>query len=92
MTACSSGALLTRTSFVDKPRRVYVPVPPQFTAPTPAPTAPVPACTSPKTAKPVRCNRQLLDWIDEWALALGKANADKASIQSVSAQAVERTQ
>lgn len=60
----------------------YERVPPELTAPTPAPAAPVPLCLDPYQY-PVLCSGQLVIWHLGVLRALEQANADKAAIATL---------
>lgn len=86
-TACQQKQLAVRTEYVEVPHRQYVALPSKFTTVEPEPVAPSAECVV--DGKPVRCNRQLREMLDD-ALEWGRGLADQINdIVELQGKAIE---
>lgn len=89
VTAC--GLSPRKTEVIEVPVRQYVDLPPTLLEDTPAPAFPEPGtwepgCYDARTRENVPCGADLIEWIEDgWAVALDRANCDKAILRCIDA-------
>lgn len=84
LAACSTQPtrVVTQPEVITVTRDRYVPVPDTYTAPIPAPAPPPQRCQ--RDGKPAWCVLDVIVWIEAWRGKLAQANADRATLGTLS--------